>query len=95
MKRTPKGRPMAKGRCPSCATNVTRFITEKEAMPSPTIKNTDWWQYQLRVVRELGNPVREQRVMAMTEFLAQHVGDHGDDELHYGAVERSSKGDNG
>ncbi len=36
-------------------------------------------------------PVRG--VWVVAELLTQHVGDHGDDELRYGTVERSSKGD--
>ncbi len=32
-------------------------------------------------------------VWVVAELLTQHVGDHGDDELRYGTVERISKGD--
>ncbi len=37
----------------------------------------------------------ERGVWVAAELLTQHVGDHGDDELRYGTVERSSKGDTG
>jgi len=29
--KTAKGRPMAKGTCPTCGTTVTRFLSENEA----------------------------------------------------------------
>lgn len=29
--KTAKGRPMAKGKCPTCGTTVTRFLSKEEA----------------------------------------------------------------
>ncbi|HOG46222.1 MAG TPA: DUF5679 domain-containing protein [Anaerolineae bacterium] len=31
VEKTAKGRPMAKGQCPTCGTTVTRFLSEKES----------------------------------------------------------------
>jgi len=81
---------------PDVVTNFAAYSIKNKTIGGATILS------ELRKLQEL-EPGRnhyvvfkpERGVWVVAELLTQHVGDHGDDELRYGAVGRSSKGDTG
>jgi len=79
---------------PDVVTNFAAYSIKNRTIGGATILS------ELRKLQEL-EPGRNHYVVfkpargvwVVAEFLTQHVGDHGDDELHYGSVEPGSKGD--
>ena len=79
---------------PDVVTNFAAYSIKNRTIGGTTVL------FELRKLQEL-EPGRnhyvvfkpERGVWVVAELLTQHVGDHGDDELRYGTVERSSKED--